>query len=368
MINRNDLTIFANDPAEILAGVYADYRTITGRRLQPGQTETLLLNVFAYREYVLREQANEALRNSLVPFAVAPMLDYLGAFVGVERLAPSGAITTLSFTTGGNNPAPVVVPSGTRVATRDAQYTFETTADLTIPTRFNGPVALSVEGVCTKAGKEGNGQTPSEILDPVSYVTGVSATTPTGGTSGENDEQLRERIQLAPNSFSVAGPINAYKFFAKEAHPAVIDVAVVTTFPGEVTLYPLVSGGVPAPEIIAAVETACNAEDVRPLCDSVKVLAPTVRSYTISVELELLTGTAVNPAKAAALAAVTDYANNRASGLGRDAVREQISARSMGAGVYRANVLTPAATLVIAENEVAICTGISVNVIGFNNG
>lgn len=368
MIDRNDLKIFGTTPAAVLSAVVSDYAALTGKKLQPGQSETLLLNCFAYRLYLFFEQADEAIRNSLVPFAVAPMLDYLGFFVGVTRLPASGALTALSFTTGGNNPASLVIPAATRVSTQDGQLVFETTSALTLPAHYTGADPLTVQAVCTTTGAAGNGQNPTEILDPVSYVLGVSATDPTGGTDGETDEQLRARIQLAPDSFSVAGPAKAYEYFAKSAHPSIIDTRAITTAPGEVTVYVLVPGGAPAPAILAAVESFLSPEDIRPLCDTPIAAAPTVKSYALLIELELYAKTDANAIKKVVAKAIRAYANERASGLGRDVVREQLTAKSMVPGVYRATVSTPAASLVVGEDEVAICTSVTVNVIGFNNG
>lgn len=368
MIDRNDLKIFGTTPAALLTSVQSDYTALTGKPLQPGQTETLLLNCFAYRLYLFFEQADEAIRNSLVPFAIAPMLDYLGFFVGVTRLPASGALTTLSFTTGANNPTALVIPAATRVATQDGQLVFETTSDLTLPAGYDGADPLTVEAVCTTVGTSGNGQNPTVILDPVSYVLGFSASDPTGGTDGETDEQLRARIQLAPDSFSVAGPAKAYEFFAKSAHPSIIDTRAITTAPGEVTVYVLVPGGVPAPTILAAVVAMLSPEDIRPLCDTPIAAAPTVKTYSLLIELELNTKTDANAIKKVVNKAAKAYTDERAAGLGRDVVREQLLAKSMVAGVYKATVVTPAATLVVAEDEVAICSGIQVNVIGFNNG
>jgi phage-related baseplate assembly protein len=362
MIDRNDLKIFGLTPAAVLASVQADFVAQTGRPIQPGQSDMLVLNVLAYHIYLFREQADEAIRNSLVPFASAPMLDYLGLFVGVTRLSASGAATVLSFSTGGNNPSALVIPAATRVSTQDGQLVFETVTDLTLPAGYDGSTPVTVEAVCTTLGAAGNGQVPTVILDPQSYVVGFTATNPEGGTDGETDEQLRARIQDAPNSFSVAGPAKAYEFFAKTAHPS------ITTAPGEVTTYILVPGGVPGPTILAAVEAILDPEYTRPLCDSPIAAAPTVKGYDLKVELELYLKTDANAEKAAAIKALKEYVGNRASGLGRDVVREKLSALAMTVGTYRANVITPAATLVVAEDEVAICNSITVNVIGFNHG
>jgi phage-related baseplate assembly protein len=44
----------------------------------------------------------------------------------------------------------------------------------------------------------------------------------------EADEDLRQRIVLAPESFSVAGPELAYVFHARSAHPDVLDASATS--------------------------------------------------------------------------------------------------------------------------------------------
>jgi hypothetical protein len=63
------------------------------------------------------------------------------------------------------------------------------------------------------------------IRKPMFQLLLISMTT-ANGTDDETDEELRERIRLAPSQFSVAGPTGAYKFFAKSAHPSIVDVSV----------------------------------------------------------------------------------------------------------------------------------------------
>ena len=59
------------------------------------------------------------------------------------------------------------------------------------------------------------------LVDPIAYISSVSNTTAsTGGTDTEDDENYRERIQLAPESFSVAGSEGAYIYWARSAHQA----------------------------------------------------------------------------------------------------------------------------------------------------
>lgn len=90
-----------------------------------------------------------------------------------------------------------------------------------------------------------------------------------GGADIESDDRLRDRIILAPESFSVAGPKGAYIYWAKTAHQNIIDVAVESPEPGTVNVYPLMKDGVLTVEVKSLVEEVLNNDKRRPLCDLV---------------------------------------------------------------------------------------------------
>src|SRR5690606_30614196 len=98
------------DAAAIVNEMIADYETATGKKLAPAQAERLLINGFAYREYLLRTAINEAALQNLVAFARFPALDYLGELVGVRRLPPSKAGCLIRFTLVAGHGA-LVIPS-----------------------------------------------------------------------------------------------------------------------------------------------------------------------------------------------------------------------------------------------------------------
>lgn len=364
-MNREEFAPINTSPAAIRAGYQTAFSTLTGRTLHEGQPEQMVFDVAAYRETMAAESFNETMRQNVLAFATGTALDFMGEFVGVVRLPASGAITTLTFIGNGGNTAPVLIRSGTRVSTDDGQAVFETTADAILEIAAAG---VSVEAACTTLGELGNGAALTQLLDPYGFVVGFTAATPSGGSNGETDEGLRERIFLAPNSFSVAGPANAYKFFAQRAHPSIIDVAVTTPKPGVVRLFPLVAGGVASQLILDTVEAACNPDDIRPICDNVQVRNPTVVNYTISAALTLYAGTSGAAATATVTALLNAYAAERASGLGRDIVREQIIARAMAAGVYGLTLSSPAASVVVPPTGVAICANVTVTIAGYTNG
>jgi len=86
------------DATTIINEMIADYELKTGRTLEPAQVETLLINSFAYRELLIRNQIQDASLQNLVDYARFPMLDNLGVLVGVTRLPAALAQTTLLLT------------------------------------------------------------------------------------------------------------------------------------------------------------------------------------------------------------------------------------------------------------------------------
>lgn len=85
------------DADTITAEMIAKYEADTGKTLYPAQAERLLIDLWAYREMLVRVAVQEAAKQNLVAFAREPMIDYLGELVGVYRLAAQPATTTLQF-------------------------------------------------------------------------------------------------------------------------------------------------------------------------------------------------------------------------------------------------------------------------------
>lgn len=79
-------SFISRDAAAITAEMKASWETTAGKTLYPGQVESLLIDLIAYRENLVRIAIQEAAKQNLVAYARAPMLDYLGELVGVYRL------------------------------------------------------------------------------------------------------------------------------------------------------------------------------------------------------------------------------------------------------------------------------------------
>lgn len=341
-----------------------------GRALAPADVEILIANAFVYEMQLMCISGNQAIRQCLVHFSTGNMLEYLGELVGVQRQPASGAVCSIRFDLVDGHNA-VQIPAGIRVQSIDGNAIFVTATAIDVPIGTN---SVTIPAVCGTAGVVGNGYDTGKvsiILDPqpfVSFATNIDKTN--GGNDAESDEQLRNRIKLAPSSFSVAGPSGAYQYWAATAHPSIVDVAVVTTAPGEVTLYPLCSGGVlPSSEILSAVLAICDDRKVRPMNDTVKVDVPTVVDYNIVVEITTYTGAIANDVLQEINGNLNAFKNTRNNKLGMDVVRTQISALSLLKDkVYTVNVVSPAADIIADAKTYPRCLSINVTITGSNNG
>jgi phage-related baseplate assembly protein len=372
---------FVNDadglnPTAILNDMVASFQALAGRTLYPAQVERLLIDLYAYRESLVRNAIQYAALQCLVAFAAYPMLDYLGELVGVTRLSAEGASCTLQFTLAALQPGSIIIPAGTLVGTQDGQFAFATQSDLTIPA---GATTGTVFATCItpdSGTSSSNGYAVGQVsvqLNPntlISAVTNITVTS--GGSPIETDAHLRDRIQAAPNQFSVAGPVGAYRFWALSADPSIIDVLVYSPVPGTVNVVVLTgpitqpasspnSSAVASAALLSKVQKVVNADSIRPLTDTVNSLAVTEVDYQVQGTVTLYSDADPATAMAAATAAATQLAQNLASRIQRDIVPEEfIAAIGSAPGVYRVQLTQPAYTQ-LTPGQWANCTAISLS-------
>lgn len=349
------------DAETITEDLIARYEETTGKTLYPADPVRLFLNPIAYKITLLRNAIDYSAKMNLLAFARAAHLDHLGAYLGVTRNAPQPAQTTLKFTLPVAVDEVVLVPRGTRVTDAGGTVTFETTEDLSI---FEGETEGTVGAVCSDGGEAANGLAPgtlTRVVDPVAYAPDVTNITVTsGGADTEDDENLRERIQLVPESFSVAGPRGAYEYWARTANQSIVDVSVLSPYeePGNVYVYPIMAGGVlPTEDILTQVNDILNDEKVRPLSDNVIVKAPTTVNYDIDLTYYIARDSAAG-AKAiqdAVKAAVDDFELWQKSRIGRDINPSELIRRVMAAGALRVEVTAPEHT-VLSLDQLAVRT------------
>lgn len=351
--------VFVNDPDGldpnlILADMVAAFQTAANRTLQPAQVERLLINLYAYRESLMRNAIQYAGQQNLLAFAAFPMLDYLGELLSVTRLPAQSASATLQFTLTTPLSISYTIPAGTPVGTSDGQFVFATLADLIIPA---GTTVGTVLANATSPGLEADGYLTGQInvqLNPSALIEEVVNTTlSAGGTSPESDEHLRTRIQAAPNQFSVAGPEGSYRYFTLSTDPSIADAQIVSPAPGQVNVFVLTGpitlqpGASPNPTAIASgvllakVASKLNADNVRPLTDTVSVIAVTEVDYQIAGTITLYADADPASAMAAANTAAQDHAIALGSRIQRDIVPSQIIEALSVPGVYQVALTQP---------------------------
>lgn len=164
----------------------------------------------------------------------------------------------------------------------------------------------------------------------------------------EGDHDLRERILLAPHSFSVAGPERAYVYHALSASADVLDASATSPTPGQVVVSVLsrTGDGTAPGGTIAAVEAVLTDDAVRPLTDEVIVQSADIVGFDIDADLWLFAGPDRDLILDAARASLDSYLL-KARRLGRDMPRSAMIAALHVGGVQRVVLNSPAADQVM---------------------
>ncbi|MDY2647920.1 MAG: baseplate J/gp47 family protein [Pyramidobacter porci] len=361
------------DAADVERNVITGYERLSGRSLAKGDPVRLFLESVAAVIVQQRELIDWAAKQNLLAYASGNYLDHLGALLGVTRLPARAAVCTVRFALSAPQTFAVLIPKGTRVSP-DGALAFATDEVAVI---YAGDTSTEATVTCLESGAAGNGYAAGKIdriVDPIAYVASVvNVTASLGGSDAESDDSLRERIHLAPESFSVAGSSGAYEYWAKTAHQNVVDVSVIgpEDEPGNVYVYPLLAdGGIPSSDILDLVSGVLNGEKVRPLSDRVFVKAPEAVTYRTELTYYVARSraAAAGAIREAVERAVAEYESWQRSKLGRDVNPSELILRVMAAGVLRVEVTSPVHA-VLTPSQVAIVSAESVvNFGGFEDG
>lgn len=361
--NRTDIQVVDEDVKKIVADTIAQYEKDTGKTLQPAHIERLLINVYAYREFLIRQGINEAFRQTFPQTATGIALDLCGEPLGCYRLQNKPARTILKFTVQGVHPS-ILIPKGTRVAVTD-DVEFITLNDDVITPLIS---YVTIEAECNQVGTVGNGwelgrvKTLKSILNTDLTVDVTNIDVPSGGLLQEQDDDYRKRILAAPEAFSSCGSIAAYDYHVRAVSQAIADVNVSTPRGGLVRITVLSKDGIPDTRLLQDIQQYVSAEKLRPLCDTVEVIAATQRDYQIQARLTLLDGYREDIVRTKATDALHNYLSDKTKKLGMDIVPSAIISVLRVEGVYDVELLQPSKTIV-AEYEWANCTSIRIDVL-----
>ena len=352
--------------ADIEASILTTYEGLAGVSLQPGDPVRLFLEALAYVLSVQNRLLNLTGQQGLLAYAQGAHLDHLGALMGVARIPAQSARLSLRFVLGEPLGFAVPIPEGTRVATMDGQIAFATIADSEIA---SGELQVDVAALCTTSGAQATGLVPGQVtqlVDPIPYVVSVSnVTTSVEGADIEDDERLRERIRLAPETYTVAGSTGAYEARVLAVSADIEAVSVTSPEPGVVDVRVVLAGGeLPDEAMISMVREALSDETVRPLTDRVDVAAPETVDYAVAGRWYLRRSDAVllSGVTAAVAQAVEDWRLWQRSQPGRDINPTRLIAAVQAAGAKRVELDSPAfraleATQVARETDISLLFG-----------
>lgn len=179
----------------------------------------------------------------------------------------------------------------------------------------------------------------------------------------EDDETYRQRLALAPESWSTAGPAGAYLFWGLSASGDVLDIAAYSEDEGtclapQVRLVVLAASGngTASDELCEIIRTAVSRDELRPLGDLVTVESAVPALYNVDVKLRLRSGASAALIVEAAQQRIESYCSGRlrwigdgATGpvwlIGRQIRRGTLAAAALGTdpNVLDVEVLEPVA-------------------------
>lgn len=335
----------------------ADYESFiseaTGQTvsLERSSVHRMELYAAAAQIYQAMQYIDRQGKQSILKYSYSDFLDNLAIFKGVTRNPATPATTTLRFTLSAERDTATGIPQGTRVSTAGSIY-FSTDVYAEIPA---GSTTVEVPATCTVAGTDGNGFAAGElatIVDPIPYVASVTNTTATeGGAEIESDDDLAERVFLAPGAYSTAGPEDGYLYHAKAYSAAIGDVVATSDqAAGTVDIvFIMADGSTPGEEMIEGLEGYLQGKTIRPMTDLVRVAAPQEVQYTINLTYYINRS---DSAKAvtiqAEVAKAVDNYKTWQRAIGRDINPSQLVRMVMDAGAKRVTVTAPEYTAVDA--------------------
>ncbi|WP_286735233.1 baseplate assembly protein [Intestinimonas sp. UBA1698] len=356
--NAPDISFIDNKTIEdVRDEMVADYEEYMTKAT--GQTVTLprssphrgILYATGLQVYQAFQYIDRAGKQSLLKYSYSDFLDNLGLLKGVTRSPATAAVTTLRFTISAVRQVATAIPKGTRVSAGGSVY-FATDEYAEIQA---GSSTVDVPATCTDAGTEGNDLAAGDLttmVDPLPYVASVTNTTATeGGADVESDDDLAERIFLAPGAYSTAGPEDGYLFHAKQFNPSIGDVVATSNqAAGTVDIvFIMADGKTPGTEMINGLKEYLSGKTRRPMTDLVNVSAPAEVTYTVDLTYYINRS---DSARAVAIqeavqTAVADYLTWQRT-IGRDINPSKLVALVMAAGAKRVTVTAPTYTTVDA--------------------
>lgn len=320
---------------------------ITGNKyvLPKADKFRIIINSIALILYQNLQCIDRAGKQNTLKYAYGEYLDNKAAETGVVRKTAKAATVNVKFSLEAARSSSTLIPKGTR-ASNDSDIYFETQNSEEIAA---GNTDIVISCVCTEAGTLGNNIQIGEIttlVDPVAYISEVVNTTiSTGGTDEEDDDSLRERVFLAPSSYTTTGSADAYIYHCKLFSNDIADV-IATSDVGSAVVNIIVllkNGVIPEEKLITQLQEYLNGDSIKTLTDKVVVAAPSVKKYDINLTYYINKS---ERSKALLIKknvekAIDEYILWQNSKIGRDINPDKLIEKIIAAGAKRIAISSP---------------------------
>ncbi|QVI72234.1 baseplate assembly protein [Pseudomonas syringae] len=174
----------------------------------------------------------------------------------------------------------------------------------------------------------------------------------------EEDDALRERIQLVYEGLTTAGPRNSYILHARNSSGLVADATAESPSPSTVvvTVLALSETGIASQSLLDEVRDYLSDENIRPLGDRLIVQSAEILPYTINAVVHMVgTGSENETILAQCEARLKAWINPRRR-LGVEVARSAIDAQLHIAGVRRVD-LADWLDILPSKSQAAYCKG-----------
>jgi len=330
-MDTTELHYLTYDPDEIWDEMIAAYVDAGGDVLYPGDEKELLLRGVQAMITQVFAGVDNALRMQTLRYAVGDYLDVLGEQRNCERIQASAATAVVQITFQATGQAKTL-KTGTAM-TADGERFYALSEDIE---QTGYAQIINANIVCNTTGSAGNGlvagtQMQLAITNPA-VVSVIVTKDASGGNEQEDDDTYRERIRMYGLASITTGPASQYQSVAMSVSGEILDAKAINLGAGNVGVYLILENDVGASAILAAVEAALSALDVRPLTDNVTVHEAEEISYTLNVQYQASTGSNI---AAALSAAVSEYQEWQDNTIGRAFNPDRLMAMLYQAGATR---------------------------------
>lgn len=336
--NLPEINFFEKDIEAIESDMLFIIEEKTGLTFENADPRKKWVQSLAMIVFLERNKSDYSYKQNFLAYAEDEYLDHRGIDTNTERLEAKPAFTIIEFILEENRVSTLVIEANTLFLVGTDTF-FKTLKTIIVPV---GQDRIQVEVFCTEPGDKGNGYLPGEIsnlVNPLPWVKEVkNILISSGGVEVEEDDAFAERIRISPESFSVAGPEEGYKYWTKSASQEIEDVSVYTDSDAVVNIRVLLKDGeLPSQQLLDQIEKMFKEKPIKPLTDKLIIEAPDIIKYDAEVEYWILEKNipVLNAIQDSIKVAFEDYIQWQKLKMGRDVDLTELITRLKNAGASR---------------------------------